>query len=161
MSKQNEKMSKRIKTTTSQGRDYAKMLKDYFGFHLCGMEVTEQGGQKQAQVIYEDFRHIDTVRRDLAQMMPEVEFTKLRREYTHSACLWALSQIMYEDVAPEHMPVIYVQRGDDIMRTTLRDIAISELRQLELDEDDEKEIRYRDHEMILRDDENLRHNSWD
>jgi len=152
---------RRIKTNVTAGRDYARMLKDYFGFHLCGMEVTEEGGQKQAQVIYEDFKHIDTVRRELAQMMPEVEFTKLRRDYTHSACLWALGRIMWEEVSKESMPVLYVQRGENIMRTTLRDIAVGELRQLELDKEDENEIRYTDFEMMVRDDENLKHNSWD
>ena len=155
-------MSKRIKTNVTEGRDYAQMLKDYFGFHLCGMEVKEEGCQMQAQVIYEDFKHIDTVRRELAQMMPEVEFTKLRRDYTESACLWALSRIMWDEPTPnEHTPVIFVKRGENIMRTTLRDIAISELRQLELDEDDEREIRYTDFEKSIPDEERLRQNSWD
>lgn len=153
---------KRIKTKPDNGRNYGQMLKDYFGFHLCGMEVKEEGGQMQAQVVYEDFKHIDTVRRELAQMMPEVEFTKLRRDYTESACLWALSRIMWEEPCPkEHTPVVFVKRGDNIMRTTLRDIAINELRQLELDEDDEREIRYTDSEMKVPDDDHLRQNSWD
>ena len=95
-------------------------------------------------------------------MMPEVEFTKLRRDYTESACLWALSRIMWNEPTPnEHTPVIFVQRGENIMRTTLRDIAMNELRQLELDEDDEREIRYTDFEKSIPDDEHLRQNSWD
>ena len=153
---------KRIKTKPDTGRDYGQMLKDYFSFHLCGMEVKEEGGQMQAQVVYEDFKHIDTVRRELAQMMPEVEFTKLRREYTDSAIKWALNKIMWEEPAPkETTPVIYVKRGENLMRTTLRDIAYTELRQLEFDEDDEREFHYTDFELSMPDDEHLLHNSWE
>ena len=69
---------------------------------------------------------------------------------------------MWEEPAPkETTPIIFVKRGDNIMRTTLRDIAISELRQLELDEDDERDIRYTDFEKSIPDDEHLRQNSWD
>ena len=140
----------------SQGRDYAKMLKDYFGFHLSGMEVTEEGCQMQAQVVYNDFKHIDTVRRELAQMMPEVEFTKLRREFTSSAIVWAMRQMILEE-SPS--PVIYVERGNSLVKSTLYDIATAELQQLELDEDDD--IRYTDSELTMPDDERLRQNSWD
>lgn len=151
---------KRIKNIPAQGRDYAKMLKDYFGFHLSGMEMREEGGQMQAQVIYNDFKHIDTVRRELAQLMPEVEFTKLRRDYTDSACMWALNRIMWEEPMPkEHTPVVYVKREENLIRTTIRDIAIAELRQLELDDDDD--IPYTDAELKVPDDEMLKQNSWD
>lgn len=134
-------MSKRIKTKSPQQRDYKKMLKDYFGFHLYGLNVKEECGQIQAEVIYEDFKHIDTVRKELAQMMPEVEFVTLRREYTMSAQGWALLR-MTTDYDNTFAPVVYVQRGDTLVKTTIRDIACNELRQLELEEDDEKEIRY-------------------
>ena len=149
---------RRIRTKQQPGRDYARMLKDYFGFHLYGMEVKENGGQMQAQVIYKDYKHIDTVRRELAQMMPEVEFTKLRREFSESAELWALEKLMWEDGA-HPAPVIYVQRGTTLVQATLSDIAVSELRQLELDEDDD--IPYKDNEMKQPDDERLKENSWD
>lgn len=151
---------RRIKTPQSQGRDYGKMLKDYFGFHLLGMEVKEEGGQMQAQVIYEDFKHIDTVRRELAQMMPEVEFTKLRREFTESAELWALRNLMWGDKA-HPAPVIYVKRGKMLVETSLRDIANAELRQLELDEEDEAKIGYTEQELQMIPDEKLREFSWD
>ena len=147
-------MSKRIKALTSQQRDYAKMLKEYFSFHLRGMEVKEEGGQVQAQVIYSDYKHIDTVRRELAQMMPEVEFTKLRRDFSDSAKMWALRNILWEDCP---VPVIYVQRGEALVQTTLRDIAISELRQLELEDGD---IQYQDYETKHLDNERLEENSW-
>ena len=73
---------RRIKTPQSLGRDYKQMLKDYFGKYLYGLDVENKGGHVQAKVVYFDFKHIDTVRRDLAQMMPEVEFTKLKRDFT-------------------------------------------------------------------------------
>lgn len=151
-------MSRRIKSSPSGKRDYEKIFREYFGFHLSGLEVMEVGGQMQAQVIYNDFRHIDTVRRELAQMMPEVEFTKLRRDYSDSAALWSLGQMMCED---HPCPVIYVQRGDSLVRTSLRDIAVSDLRQLELDEEDENEIRYTDFERSMPDDSRLRDNALD
>ena len=150
------------KTPQSLGRDYKQLLKDYFGKFLYGLEVTETGGRPQVQLVYFDFKHIDTVRRELAQMMPEVEFTKLRREYTDSAIKWALNKIMWEEPAPkETTPVIYVKRGENLMRTTLRDIAYTELRQLEFDEDDEREFHYTDFELSMPDDEHLLHNSWE
>lgn len=152
---------KRIKTKSTQHRDYAKLLKDYFGFHLSGLEIKEEGGQVQAQVIYNDFKHIDTVRRELAQMMPEVEFIKLRRDYTDSAVLWALDRLMEEEVDPDgsHL-IIYVQRdGDTLSRTTIRDIAYGELRQLELEDSDN--IQYREHEMLMLEDKQLRENAWE
>ena len=153
---------KRVQTKPDDGRDYGQMLKDYFGYHLQGMEVREEGGQMQAQIIYTDFRHIDTVRRELAQMMPEVEFTKLRREYTDSAIKWALNKVMWEEPHPKDTtPIIYVRRGENIVRTTLRDIAYAELRQLEFDADDEREFHYTESELQIPDNEHLRQNSWD
>ena len=41
-------MSTRIKSKLPKQRDYKQMLKDYFGFHLYGLEITETGGQVQA-----------------------------------------------------------------------------------------------------------------
>lgn len=78
-------MSRRIKPVAAHGKDYEKRLKEYFCFHLYGLSIEDCGGQVQVQVVYEDFKHIDTVRRELAQMMPEVEFVKIRRDFTHSA----------------------------------------------------------------------------
>ncbi len=154
-------MCKRIKSKTTKQRDYAKLLKDYFGFHLTGLEVKEEGGQTQAQVVYNDFKHIDTVRRELAQMMPEVEFTKLRRDYTDSAVLWMLERMMWEEFDPgKNHPTLFIQRDDRaIVPTTIRDIAYGELRQLELEDSDN--IRYSEDEMKLADDDRLRENSWE
>ena len=149
---------KRVKTPQSQGRDYSKMLKDYFSFHLSGLEVKEEGGQIQVQLVYEDFKHIDTVRKELAQMMPEVEFTKLRRDFSNSAIHWAFEQMMYDE-RRHPAPVIYVKKGESIVPSNLYDIAITELRQLELEDDDD--IHYTENEMKLPDDEKLAELSWD
>lgn len=153
-------MSTRIKSRLPKQRDYEQMLKDYFGFHLYGLEVTETGGQVQAQVIYCDFKHIDTVRKELAQMMPEVEFTKLRRDFTMHAQGWVLLRLTTDDYK-QYAPVIYVQHGDTLVKTTLQDIACSELRQLELDDEDEKEIRYDDYDRKERSDIELKQNAWE
>lgn len=154
-------MSRRVKTPQSLGRDYKQMLKDYFGQHLYGLEVTTEGGQVQAQVIYYDFKHINTVRRELTQMMPEVEFTKLRRDYSVSAQAWVLRRFLTDDCR-DQAPVIFVQRDDDtLVKTSLINIATAELRQLELDESDEREICYEDAERCDYDNEQLRNNSWD
>lgn len=153
-------MSKRIKSKTPQQRDYRQMLKDYFGFHLTGLDINEVGGQIQAQVIYNDFKHIDTVRRDLAMMMPEVEFTKLKREYTVSAQTWALGRLITDDYE-KFAPVIYVQRGDTLVKSTLRDIAMGEMSQLEIDADDEKEIGYDEYERKIWNDDELKVNAWE
>lgn len=125
---------KRIKTPQSQGRDYEKMLKDYFGRFLYGLDVTQDGGQVQAQIVYLDFKHIETVRRELAQMMPEVVFTKLKRDYTTAAETWVLGQMLSVDF--RNPPVIYVQQGDTLVKTTLTDISHAELNQLELEDGD-------------------------
>lgn len=131
-------MSKRIKTPQSLGRDYKKMLKDYFGRFLYGMEVNEEGGRVRISIVYFDFKHIDTVRRELAHMMPEVEFVKLKRDFTEVAQIWALRQMMLSFGGSRHPePVIYVQRGDNLIKSSLRDIAVSELCQLEFDDDDD------------------------
>ena len=125
---------KRIKTPQSLGRDYKKMLKDYFGKYLYGLEVTHDGGQVQAQLVYFDFKHIETVRRELAQLMPEVVFTKLKRGYTEAAEAWALTQMLLPD--HRNQPVLFVQNGDTLTKTTLNDIAHAELNQLELEDGD-------------------------
>jgi hypothetical protein len=125
---------RRVKTPQSLGRDYKKMLKDYFGKFLYGMEVNNKGGHVQAQVVYLDFKHIDTVRRELAQIMPEVEFVKLKRDYTETALMWILGEMMSPDY--DERVEIYVKRGDDIIRTRLTDLAQSELCQLELEDGD-------------------------
>jgi hypothetical protein len=151
---------KRIKTPQSLGRDYKKMLKEYFGRFLYGLEVTSDGGQVQAQVIYFDFKHIDTVRRELAQMMPEVMFTKLKRDYTLAAETWALKNMLSPDY--RHTPVLYMQHGETLVKSTILDIARSELNQLELDEDDD--IDYTNDPDIRccpTDDETLKEHSWD
>ena len=149
---------KRIKTPQSQGRDYEKMLKDYFGKFLYGLEVTHDGGQMQAQVIYYDFKHIETVRRELAQLMPEVVFTKLKRDYTEAAETWALGQMLTPDY--HNPPVIYVQKGDTLVKTTLNDIAHSELNQLELEDGDIDYTNDQDLSFCCNE-ERLRENSWD
>lgn len=150
---------KRIKTTQSQNRDYEKLLKKYFGRFLYGLSVEREGGQVRAQIVYFDYKHIDTVRRELAQMMPEVEFVKLKRQYTIAAETWALHQMLSPDWHCE--PVIYVQQGDILVKSTLRDIAISELRQLELDEDDEIDYANDGSLACCCNEANLRDNSFD
>ena len=152
---------RRVNTPQSKGRDYRKMLKEYFGKFLYGMEVEEKGGVVQAQVIYFDFKHIDTVRRELAQMMPEVEFTKLKRDFTQTAQEWIYGRMLSPDY--KNPPVIYVQRGDTLVKTTIIDLSRSELCQIELDDDD---IHYSpdDHDLSCcpkNDDERLKINSWD
>ena len=150
---------KRIKTTQSLGRDYKKMLKDYFGKFLYGLEVKNVGGQVQVQLIYFDFKHIDTVRRELAQMMPEVEFTKLKRDFTEQAQQWLYCQLISPDY--HDAPVVYVQRGDNLVKTTFVDIATSELSQLELDEDDITYGPNSDLRICRCDDQTLQEHSWD
>ena len=148
---------KRFKTPQSQGRDYEKMLKDYFGKFLYGLDVRQDGGQVQAQIIYFDFKHIDTVRRELAQMMPEVEFTKLRREFTTAAETWALRNMIMPDY--KHEPVIYVQKGEALVKSTVRDIARADLVQLELEDGD---IDYTgDFDITCCRPELLREHAWD
>ena len=148
---------RRIKTPQSQGRDYEKMLKDYFGKFLYGLDVTQDGGQVQAQIIYFDFKHIDTVRRELAQMMPEVEFTKLRRDFTTAAETWALRNMIMPDY--KHEPVIYVQKGEALVKSTVRDIARADLVQFELEDGD---IDYTgDFDITCCRPELLREHAWD
>ena len=150
---------KRMKTPQSQGRDYKQMLKQYFGRFLYGLEVVEKAGQVQAQVIYYDFKHIDTVRRELAQMMPEVEFTKLKRDYTMTAQEWMLARMLDPDY--RHSPVIYVQRGDALVKTTIEDLSRSELTQIELDDDDITYGENSDLRLCCSDDQRLKENSWE
>lgn len=149
---------KRIKTQQSQGRDYEKMLKDYFGKFLYGLDVTQDGGQVQAQIVYLDFKHIETVRRELAQMMPEVVFTKLKRDYTTAAETWVLGQMLSVDF--RNPPVIYAQQGDTLVKTTLTDISHAELNQLELEDGD---IDYTNDYGITCccNEERLRNNAWE
>ncbi len=150
---------KRIKTIQSQGRDYEKMLKDYFGKFLYGLEVKQDGGQVQAQVIYFDFKHIDTVRRELAQMMPEVEFTKLKRDYTAAARKWVLANMLSSGYT--HEPVIYVQHNDTLIKTTIRGIANAELSQIELDEGDDIDYANDPDLSVCCRPEQLREHAWD
>ena len=150
---------KRIKTPQSQNRDYEKLLKDYFGRFLYGLSVEREGGQIRAQIVYFDFKHIDTVRRELAQMMPEVEFVKLKRDYTTAAQAWTLRQMLMPECHQE--PVIYVQQGNTLVKSTLRDIAISELHQLELDEDDDIDYAHDSDIKCCCKEENLYDNSFD
>lgn len=152
-------MSKRIKTPQSQGRDYKQMLKDYFGRFLYGLEVTRDGGQVQAQVVYFDFKHIETVRRELAQMMPEVEFVKLKRDFTEAAQQWALARMLDPDY--KHQPVLFMEHGDTLVKTTVRDIARADLNQLELDDDDDIDYSHDDDLSCCCQEERLREHAWD
>ena len=151
---------RRVNSPQSQGRDYKKMLRDYFGRFLYGMDVEEKGGIVQAQIIYFDFKHIDTVRRELAMMMPEVEFTKLKRDFTHAAKVWIYGQML----SPEYKnaPMVYVQRGDTLVKTTIEDLARSELSQIELEDGD---VCYSSEDIDLKccpqDEQRLKENSWE
>ena len=150
---------KRIKTAQSLGRDYEKMLKEYFGKFLYGLSVERSGGQVRVQVVYFDYKHIDTVRRELAQMMPEVEFVKLKREFTTAAEVWALRNMLMSESS--NQSIFYVQQGDALVKTNIHDIAIRELNLLELDEDDDIDYS-RDHDIQLCcREENLLMNSFD
>ncbi|MBR6140152.1 MAG: hypothetical protein IKQ37_00075 [Bacteroidaceae bacterium] len=150
---------RRIKTPQSLGRDYKQMLKDYFGKFLYGLDVKNKGGHVQAQVVYFDFKHIDTVRKELAQMMPEVEFIRLKRDFTTTAMTWLLGQTLSPDY--RNKPVIYVKRGDDIIKTDMVDLAQSELCQMELEEGDIDYPEASDLDLCLMDDETMRQHSWD
>lgn len=146
-------MSKRMRKPNADGSNYYGRLKEYFGHHLEGLDVNEDGGEVQIQVVYCDFKHIDTVRRELAQMMPEVEFVKIKRNFTYAAELWIFGRMMDE---PHKYPApkIYVQKKNgDLILTDLAEIARTELRQLELD--DEDNIPYDEHDLKGFDDEDL------
>lgn len=54
-----------------------------------------------------------------------------------------------------------MQHGDTLVKTTLQDLASSELRQLELDDEDEKEIRYDDYDRKEKSEIELKQNSWE
>lgn len=149
---------KKIKTPQSQNRDYEKLLKEYFGRFLYGLSVKHEGGRVSVQLVYFDFKHISTVRRELAQMMPEVEFTKLERSYTTAAQTWALRNLLLPDCRNE--PVIYVQRGDTLVKSSLRDIAVGELSTLEIDDDDDIDYEH-DHDITCCcNEENLEANAF-
>ena len=150
-------MSTRIRKAAISGKNYKKRLKDYFGFHLEGLDVSEDGGEIQVQLVYCDFKHIDTVRRELAQMMPEVEFVKIKRNFTPSAELWIFGRMM-DDPHRYPAPKLYVMKDNgDLTLTDLSEIARTQLRQLELDDDDE--IPYTDTELNGIDDEDLYENA--
>ena len=150
-------MSKRIRKAAISGKNYEKRLKDYFGYHLEGLDVSEDGGEIQVQLVYCDFKHIDTVRRELAQMMPEVEFVKIKRNFTPSAELWIFGRMM-DDPHRYPAPKLYVMKDNgDLMLTDLSEIARTQLRQLELDDDDE--IPYTDVELREKADEDLYENA--
>jgi len=57
--------------------------------------------------------------------------------------------------------LIYVQQGDTLVKSTLRDIAISELRQLKLDNDDDIEYAHDDDIIFCCNEENLKSNSFE
>lgn len=154
-------MSTRMrKPVAGNTENYYKRLKKYFGFHLNGLEVREDGGEVQVQIVYLDFKHIDVVRKELAQMMPEVEFTKIRRDFTMSAERWVIDQMIVNDVDhPE--PTIYVKRDNgELTLSSLWDIACAELRQLNLDDDEDK-IPYDENERKGYDDDTLFTNAQD
>ena len=153
-------MSRMIRKPARQAVSYEERLKEYFGFHLNGLRVTEDGGEIQIELVYCDFKHIDTVRRELAQMMPEVEFVKLRRDFTISACAYALSCMEQGDDRNIVQPEIYVKQANgSIVPTSLSEIARSALRQVELEDSDE--IHYDDYERQMFSDEQLRSNASD
>lgn len=89
-----------------------------------------------------------------------MEFTKLRRDFTMHAQGWALLRLTADDYK-HYAPVIYVQHGDTLVKTTLQDIACSELRQLELDDEDEKEIRYDDYDRKEKSEIELKQGAWE
>ena len=137
------------KPVAGNTESYYKRLKEYFGFHLNGLEVREDGGEVQVQIVYFDFKHIDVVRKELAQMMPEVEFTKIRRDFTISAERWVIDQMIINDVDHPEPTIL-----------SLWDIACAELRQLDLDDEEDK-IPYNDDERKGCDDDMLFTNAQD
>lgn len=126
--------------------------------------MEHDGGRVLVQIVYYDFKHISSVRSELAQMMPEVEFTKIKRDFTDNAEIWALHQMMWSEMGNNGhtRPVLFVQQGDNLVKTSLRDIARAELSQLEIDDD---EIPYREDGELSHfntyDNQQLMGNAWD
>ena len=149
-------MSNRVKTESCSLIDYEQRLKEYFSFHLDGLEVNCDGGEIQVQIVYCDFKHLDIVRRELKEMFPEVEFLKIKRNYTFAAECWIYAQMMncpwdY----PE--PTLYVENEEGhLVMTDLSEIARKALRPLNLIDDDK--IPYDANDLKGRSDEDLRAN---
>lgn len=129
-------MSKRIKKTTANG-SHAERVKKYFGFHLLGLDIREDAGDIQAQIVYEDFKHIDTVRSELAQMMPEVEFVKIKRTFSLEAIGWSLYKMMTDRVDHQEPELYQKLPNGNLAPTNLMQIGEADLRQLELDDTDD------------------------
>lgn len=152
-------MSRLIRKPSEGKCNYQERIKEYFGFHLEGLSVYTKEGEVEIQIVYRDFKHIDTVRREMAEMMPEVEFTKIKRNFSPDAMAYALYCMEENNDANIKEPVIFVQmENGDLKRSSLREIACTALRPLELDDE---EIRYQDWEKEMFTDEQLHYNASD
>jgi hypothetical protein len=61
----------------------------------------------------------------------------------------------------KYQPVIYVQQGDTLVKTTVRDIARAELNQLEIDDDDPIDYDHSDDLSCCCQEDHLREHAWD
>lgn len=110
---------KNLKVTCPE-RVVTERIKDYFGEREYEANVTMIGRMADVSISYEDFKPTRKVRRELEDMMDNVEITSLERRYSERTYLKTLDELMSEGRE------IYIKEDDGSLKKTSITMLIEE-----------------------------------
>lgn len=80
-----------------KAQQYKEKAIALLGHHMQVFECRWYGGHPVVQIAYYDYKVSIITRAELQQLMPEVEFASVIREFSTAAMLSELEEIMYDD----------------------------------------------------------------
>ena len=99
-------------TVTFPGREVEERINEYFGGAKHSVTVNMVGRTAVVSIKYEDFRTMKRVRRDLEDMIPNLEIINIEREFTDEAYLRVVHELLDKETE------IYVKEGDGTLKAT-------------------------------------------
>lgn len=121
--------------TTSE-QQATHIIREYLGQHLRHLSISRHGRTLCADVTYTDFKPEREVRRHLEDLIPNLDFSELDRDYSNDIIV----DTIYSD-----QTVLYVREPDGTLHpTTAADYITELLRHLDLSADAPKQPAWND-----------------
>ncbi len=102
--------------------EYTKKVNELLGSNLLECTCEYFGDHPVMEITYQDYKVSIITRAELQQLMPEVEFAKVKREISASAQLNLLFEVLESEYLNGDKAFVRKTNGDEI---TLSDWAVS------------------------------------
>lgn len=99
-------------TVTYPERDVENKIKEYLGESARSVNVVMVGRMACVNITYEDFKPVRRVRRDIEDMIPNVEIEHVERLYSKDRYLKVIEELSLKNVE------IYVKESDESLKKT-------------------------------------------